>query len=72
MYDTIAAISTSLGVGAISIIRLSGQDSINIVNKIFDGKDLNKVNSHTITYGHIIDKDNTIDEVYKKYILSEK
>jgi len=72
MYDTIAAISTSLGVGAISIIRLSGQDSINIVNKIFDGKDLNKVNSHTITYGHIIDKKNTIDEVLVSVMKAPK
>ncbi len=42
MNDTIAAISTALGVGAISIVRLSGEDSINIVNKIFD-KDLYQV-----------------------------
>lgn len=72
MYDTIAAISTSLGVGAISIIRLSGADSINIVNKIFDGKDLNKVNSHTITYGHIVDKNNTIDEVLVSVMKAPK
>ena len=39
MNDTIAAISTALGIGAISIIRVSGSDSINIVNKIFKGKD---------------------------------
>ena len=51
MDDTIVAISTALGVGAISIIRLSGEDSINIVNKIFKGKDLTKVSSHTIHYG---------------------
>ena len=37
MNDTIAAISTTMGVGAISIIRVSGNDAINIVNKIFDG-----------------------------------
>jgi tRNA modification GTPase len=63
MNDTIAAISTALGVGAISIIRVSGKDSINIVNKIFKGKDLTKVDSHTIHYGHIIENDNIIDEV---------
>lgn len=63
MYDTIAAISTSLGVGAISIIRLSGSDSISMVSKIYKGKDLNKVKSHTINYGHIIDKNDIIDEV---------
>ena len=63
MNDTIAAISTTMGVGAISIIRVSGNDSIKIVNKIFKGKDLTTVNSHTITYGHILEKDNIIDEV---------
>ena len=63
MNDTIAAISTTMGVSAIAIIRVSGAESINIVNKIFKGKDLNKVDSHTITYGHIVDKDNVIDEV---------
>ncbi len=63
MNDTIAAISTTMGVGAISIIRVSGNGSINIVNKIFKGKDLNTVESHTINYGHIIDKNNIVDEV---------
>ena len=63
MNDTIAAISTTMGVGAISIIRVSGNEAINIVNKIFKGKDLNNVDSHTITYGHIIDNKSVIDEV---------
>ena len=63
MNDTIAAISTTMGVGAISIIRVSGTEAINIVNKIFKGKDLNTVESHTITYGHIIDNESVIDEV---------
>ena len=63
MNDTIAAISTALGVGAISIIRVSGPDSIEIVNKLFKGKDLTKVNSHTIHYGHIVDKNEIVDEV---------
>ena len=61
--DTIAAISTALGAGAISIVRLSGDEAIDIVNKCFVGKDLNKVESHTITYGHIIEDGKTIDEV---------
>ena len=43
MNDTIAAISTTMGVGAIAIIRVSGNDSIDIVNKIFKEKDLTKV-----------------------------
>ena len=62
MNDTIAAISTTMGVGAISIIRVSGDDSINIVNSIFSG-DLTKVDSHTINYGYIIDNNEKIDEV---------
>ena len=53
MDDTIASISTTLGVGAISIIRVSGNDAIKIVNKIFKGYDLDKVPTHTIHYGHI-------------------
>ena len=54
-FDTIAAISTPLGEGAIGIVRLSGTDSFAIAQKIFKGKDLSKVASHTLNYGHIID-----------------
>ncbi len=63
MENTICAISTSKGVGAISIIRVSGNEAIEIVSKIFKGKDLKKVESHTINYGHIEYKDEIIDEV---------
>ena len=64
MNDTICAISTSQGVGAIAIIRVSGDEAIAITNKIFKGKDLTKVYTHTINYGHIVDNlGNTIDEV---------
>ena len=63
MEDTIAAIATSLGVGAISIIRVSGSESIKIVNSIFKGKDLEKQQTHTITYGHIVEDGKIIDEV---------
>lgn len=63
MKDTIAAISTALGVGAISIIRVSGEDSIEIVSKIWQGKDLRKVPTHTIHYGFIKDQEEIIDEV---------
>ncbi len=72
MDDTIVAISTALGVGAISIIRLSGEDSINIVNKIFKGKNLTKVSSHTIHYGYIVDKDEIIDEVLVSIMKAPK
>lgn len=72
MNDTIAAISTALGVGAISIIRISGDDSTNIVNKIFKGKDLTKVATHTIHYGFIVDNDEIIDEVLVTIMKSPK
>jgi len=71
MEDTIAAISTALGVGAISIIRVSGPESISIVNKIFD-KDLTKAKSHTIHYGHIIENNALIDEVLVSIMLAPK
>ncbi len=63
MEDTIVAISTAVATGAISIIRLSGNEAIKIVNKCFKGKDLTKVSSHTINYGYIIDDNEVIDEV---------
>ena len=72
MTDTIAAISTTIGVGAISIIRVSGKDSIKIVNKIFEGKDLEKVDSHTIHYGNIKEKNEIIDEVLVTVMKSPK
>ena len=62
MNDTICAISTASGVGAISIVRVSGEEAIDIVNKIFD-RDLSKVKTHTINYGHITSKDTVVDEV---------
>ena len=72
MNDTITAISTALGVGAISIIRISGKDAINIANSIFKGKDLLKVESHTINYGHIVDGDEVIDEVLVSIMKAPK
>lgn len=63
MSETIAAISTSMGVGAISIIRVSGPDAIVITNKIFKGKNLTTVNSHTINYGKIVENNKIVDEV---------
>lgn len=71
MNDTICAISTALGVGAISIIRVSGDDAIDIVNKIFD-KDLTKKESHTINYGHIVYNGEIIDEVMVSIMKSPK
>ncbi|MBP3634845.1 MAG: tRNA uridine-5-carboxymethylaminomethyl(34) synthesis GTPase MnmE [Bacilli bacterium] len=71
MTDTICAISTAVGIGAISIIRVSGTDAIEIVNKIFD-KDLSKKESHTINYGHIMEDNNIIDEVMVSIMKAPK
>ena len=73
-FDTIAAISTPLGEGAIGIVRLSGSDSFAIAKKIFKGKDLSKVASHTLNYGHIVDPQNQeiLDEVMVGAMRSPK
>ena len=63
MSDTICAISTSLGVGAVSMIRVSGTESISIVNNLFDGDDLDSCDTHTIHYGFIESDNEKIDEV---------
>lgn len=72
MNDTIAAVATALGIGAISIIRVSGTKSIEIVNSIFKGKDLTKVQDHTINYGYIIDGNTKIDEVLVSVMKAPK
>lgn len=65
--DTIAAISTSTGNSGIGIIRISGDESIEITDRIFKSnkkdKKLINVKSHTINYGHIVDGENTLDQV---------
>ncbi len=61
--DTICALATANGIGAIGIIRVSGAQSFEIVNKIFEGKNLERVESHTVHYGFIKDDNETIDEV---------
>ncbi len=66
--DTIAAISTALGEGAIAIVRISGTDAVKIANTIFTGKDLENVPTHTIHYGHI--KDPNTDEVIEEVMVS--
>ncbi len=71
MKDTICAIATLVGESSINVIRISGSESINIVNKIFD-KDLEKKESHTITYGFIMDKNEKIDEVLVSIFRSPK
>lgn len=71
MNDTIAAISTASGVGAISIIRVSGKDAIKIVNSVFSS-DLLNVDSHTINYGHIVNNNEIIDEVLVSVMKAPK
>lgn len=64
MNDTIAAISTAFGTAGIAVIRISGDQAISEFNQIFKGRDLTKVKSHTVWYGHIIDEDGSyLDEV---------
>ncbi len=70
LNDTICAISTPIGEGGISVIRISGPDSFNITQKIFSkSKDKSKIlniadtNSHTIHFGYLFDEDNLVDEV---------
>lgn len=71
MEDIIVAISTSVGEGAISIIRLSGHDALNIASKVFT-KDLTKVDSHTIHYGFITSNNEKIDEVLVSVMKAPK
>ena len=72
--DTIVGISTALTNNAVSIIRVSGDEAVTIVNKIFQGKNLNKVKSHTVSYGHIIDIETKeiIDEVLVSVFLNPR
>ena len=70
-FDTIAAISTPLGEGAIAIVRLSGSNAISIANQIFhspNGKNLFNQASHTIHYGHLVDSET--DEIVEEVMLS--
>jgi tRNA modification GTPase len=75
-FDTIAAIATSIGEGGISIIRVSGDKSIDIVDSIFIGKNnrkLHDLKSYTMRYGHIVDKNGSrLDEVIISYMKGPK
>ncbi|MBQ8901703.1 MAG: tRNA uridine-5-carboxymethylaminomethyl(34) synthesis GTPase MnmE [Bacilli bacterium] len=72
MEDTICAISTAPGIGAISIIRVSGPKTLDIVSQIYRGKNLKEVESHTINYGFIYDGEEKIDEVLVSVMLAPK
>ena len=67
MEDTICAISTSLGISAISIVRVTGPDAIKIVDSIFDGN-LTDKETHTIHYGHIKYNNENIDEMIESIV----
>ncbi len=62
-HDTIVALATPSGIGAIGVIRLSGPDAVSITNKVFHGQDLSGVESHTIHFGTIRDGKKILDEV---------
>lgn len=70
--DTIIALATPQGVGAIAVIRLSGKDAIKLTNEVFYGKDLEKQDSHTIHFGTIRDGEKVIDEVLVSLFIAPK
>ena len=74
MSNTIVAISTATGIGGIGIVRMSGEESFNILNKIFKplNKNDNKIKGYSIKYGNIIDSGEIIDEVLVSYFKSPK
>ncbi len=72
LSDTIVALSTAPGVGAIGVIRLSGPEAVTITNKVFKGKDLTIQASHTIHFGTIRDDDKIIDEVLVSLFIAPK
>lgn len=66
LNDTIAAISTAIGEAGIAIVRMSGDDSVNIIDEIFksaSGKKMAEAENRKFLYGHIVDGDKKIDEV---------
>jgi len=70
--DTIIALATPSGIGAIGVIRLSGPDAISLVNEVFGGKDLSIQKSHTIHFGTIKDGDLVLDEVLVSIFIGPK
>ena len=70
--ETIVALATPNGIGAIAVIRLSGHDAIAIANSVWKGKDLTKQESHTIHFGHIVDNELVLDEVLASLFIAPK
>ena len=69
LNDTIVAISTSLKQGAISIVRMSGEDSFEIVKNV---SDIKNIEANTIKYGHIYNNGEVIDEVLISFFKAPK
>lgn len=72
LTDTIVALATPQGVGAIGVIRLSGKEAINIIDKLFPGKNLKKQTSHTVHFGTIRKDGRIIDEVLVTLFVAPK
>jgi tRNA modification GTPase len=72
LQDTIIALATAQGIGAISVIRLSGIDAIKSVNQVFHGKDLEKQPTHTLHFGTIREGNEVIDEVVVSLFIAPK
>lgn len=70
--ETIVALATPAGIGAIGVIRLSGPDAITIANSVFKGKDLTKQQSHTIHFGNIVDGEVILDEVLASLFIAPR
>jgi tRNA modification GTPase len=70
--DTIVALATPAGVGAIGVIRLSGPNAIPLVNSVFKPRDLSKQASHTLHYGRIEDAGRVYDEVVVSLYIAPK
>ncbi len=70
--DTIVALATAMGSGAIAVIRLSGPDAVSVANRVFYGKDLEKQSSHTIHFGTIRDGDEVLDEVLMSLFIAPR
>lgn len=73
--STIASISTAPGIGGIGIIRMSGKNAFEILEKIFKPKvnqNIDEIPGYTIKYGHIVDNEKIIDEVLVSYFKAPK
>jgi tRNA modification GTPase len=70
--DTICALATAGGIGAIGVIRVSGSNTFRIVNSVFKGKNLEQAETHTLHFGKIVDGDTVLDEVLASVFVGPK